>query len=92
VEAAQGLAERILEKTPTDIDEKLKTGYRMAMFREIEVEKLNELKSLYQQTKDHFREHPQEVEELTGKKDVELATLTIVSNAIMNLDEFLTKS
>jgi hypothetical protein len=92
VEAAQGLAERILEKTPTDIDEKLKTGYRMAMFRAINEKKLNELKFLYQQTKDHFREHPQEVEELTGKKDVELATLTIVSNAIMNLDEFLTKS
>lgn len=92
VEAAQGLAERILEKAPVDTDEKLRAGYRMAMFRGINEEKLNELKFLYQETKNHFQQHPREVEELIGKQDLELATLTIVSNAIMNLDEFLTKS
>ncbi|NBC64179.1 MAG: DUF1553 domain-containing protein, partial [Bacteroidetes bacterium] len=92
VEAAKGLAVRILEKTPNDIEQQLKTGYRLAMHQDIGREKLEDLKYLYQETKAHFQQHPVEAEELTGEQNIELATLTIVSNAIMNLDEFLTKS
>ena len=92
VEAAKGLAKRILEKTPNDIEQQLKTGYRLAMHQDIGTEKLEDLKYLYQETKVHFQQHPKEAEELTGEQNTEFATLTIVSNAIMNLDEFLTKS
>ncbi|MCG2587259.1 DUF1553 domain-containing protein [Rhodohalobacter sulfatireducens] len=92
VEAAKGLAERILEKTPNDIEQQLETGYRLAIQQDIGTEKLEDLKYLYQETKVHFRQHPKEAEELTGEQSIELAALTIVSNAIMNLDEFLTKS
>lgn len=92
VEAAKGLAERILEKTPENIEQQLKTGYRLAMFQDIGTDKLEDLKNLYEETNVHFRQHPKEAEELTGNQNIELATLTIVSSAIMNLDEFLTKS
>ncbi len=92
VEAARGLAERVLQNTPDNTEEQLRTGYRLAMFRDISPEKLAELKNLYRDTKKHFDEHPKAAEELTGKKDLQLATLTIVSSAIMNLDEFITKS
>ncbi|MDR8389537.1 DUF1553 domain-containing protein [Aliifodinibius sp. S!AR15-10] len=92
VEAARGLAERILEKAPKSTEQQLKTGYHLAMFQDIGTGKLEELKNLYRDTKAHFEQNPQAAEELTGKKDLELATLTIVSSAIMNLDEFITKS
>lgn len=92
VEAAKGLAERILEKTPENIEQQLKNSYRLAMLQDIGTKKLEDLKYLYQETNAHFRQHPKEAEELIGNQNIELATLTIVASAIMNLDEFLTKS
>lgn len=92
VEAARGLAERILEKAPQNTEQQLITGYRLAMFQDIKTDKLEDLKNLYRDTKAHFHQNPKAAEELTGKKDLELAALTIVSSAIMNLDEFITKS
>ncbi|MCW9708080.1 DUF1553 domain-containing protein [Fodinibius salsisoli] len=93
VEAAQGLAERMIKKAPKSTEEQLKTGYRLAMKQDIDPAKLKDLKNLYSDTKAHFQQHPKEAEELMGKKhNVQLATLTVVSSAIMNLDEFMTKS
>jgi len=92
IETAQGLAGRMMEAEPEDVEQQLKTGYKFAMFREINSGKLDQLKSLYEDAKQHFEENPHAVEELTGTEDEQLARLTIVANAIMNLDEFLTKS
>lgn len=92
VEAARGLAERIVNHAPENSEEQLKTGYRLATMQDISREKLADLKNLYYDTKRHFEDNPKAAEELTGKNDLQLATLTIVSSAIMNLDEFITKS
>lgn len=92
VEAASGLARRIIETASGETEEQLRTGYRLAMLREISPGKLEDLKNLYRDTKVHFRQNPKAAEELTGEENLQLATLTVVSSAIMNLDEFITKS
>ncbi|MDQ3395730.1 MAG: hypothetical protein M3512_16710, partial [Bacteroidota bacterium] len=74
------------------LEEQLKNGYRLAMLKEIDVKKLKELKLLYDDALQHFKDDPKAIRELTGHDDIALAALTIVANTIMNLDEFLTKS
>jgi hypothetical protein len=92
VEAAQGLASRMIEADPADLEKQLKAGYRFAMFRDIQPEKLEVLTSLYLDARQHFEENNEAIRELTGETDLQLAALTVAANAIMNLDEFLTKS
>ena len=90
MEAAQALAQQM--KEVDQVDEQIKIGYRLAMARDIDTGKLYELQLLYRQALQHFQEEPKAAEELTGGKDFALAALTVVANAIMNLDEFLTKA
>ncbi|MEX2640021.1 MAG: DUF1553 domain-containing protein, partial [Balneolales bacterium] len=92
MEMARHLAGRMRGADPQDVEKQLIAGYRFAMIRDIDPAKLEDLKELYRHAKLHFEENSDAAEELTGKKDVHLASLTVVANAIMNLDEFLTKS
>ncbi len=92
IEAAQALAGRMIEADPQDAEQQLKAGYRIAMVRDIDPTKLEELKALYREAKQYFEENNGAAEELTGKNDLQLAALTMAANVIMNLDEFLTKS
>ena len=58
-------------------------------------EKLSILKELYNSSLSDFKEKPKNIEEFIPFEtdtDANLAALTVVANAIMNLDEFLTKS
>lgn len=90
VEAAQALAKQM--QCVDQVEEQIKYGYRLAMVKEIDNEKLDKLQLLYEEAIQHFNEDPQAAEDLTGKKDLKLAALAIVGSAIMNLDEFLVKS
>lgn len=92
IEAAQNLAGRMIKAAPLNVEEQLKAGYRYALFRDIDPEKLEVMKELYLDAKDHFEENSDAAREFTGEDDLQLAALTVVANAIMNLDEFLTKS
>lgn len=90
VEAARALAQRM--KKSDQVEEQIKRGYYFAMVQEIDVKKLAELELLYKQALQHFKEDSAQAEEMVGEKDVNLAALTVVANAILNLDEFITKS
>ncbi|MEX2592165.1 MAG: DUF1553 domain-containing protein [Anditalea sp.] len=92
VEAAQALAEFMAEANVNLVDEQIKAGYRMAMLRDIGKEKLHDLQLLHEKALGYFKNDPEAAEKLTGKKDIKLAVLTVVASAIMNLDEFITKS
>jgi len=91
IEAAQALAKRVLEENKGQVEEQIKASYRLAMVREIDAAKLKDLLQLYEQGLDNFQNDSEAAENLTGRKDIKLATLTVVANAIMNLDEFITK-
>jgi hypothetical protein len=93
IEAAMGLAFRMLQADSTEVEEQINEGYRIAMAKEvIGMDKMEDLYQLYAEAFEYFQENPEEVEALVCKNDVQLASLTVVANAIMNLDEFITKS
>ncbi|MCK0136565.1 PSD1 and planctomycete cytochrome C domain-containing protein [Arenibacter sp. S6351L] len=77
------------------VDKSIRDGYRKAVLADITEEKLNVLKELYNSSLSDFQEKPKNIKEFIPFEtdtDANLAALTVVANAIMNLDEFLTKS
>jgi hypothetical protein len=56
--------------------------------------KLQILKDLYRKSIAYYQEKPEEIANITGEQkstNAHLAALTVVSNAILNLDEVITK-
>jgi hypothetical protein len=94
VEAAYHLAKTM--KTGSDLDESIGKGYEKATQSIIKGETLTVLKELYQTSLAEFENNMEAARDLLHFEDVdssaELAALTVVANAIMNLDEFLTKA
>ena len=90
MEAAYGLAQRMQEAE--QIEGQLRRGYKLAMCKEIEPEKLQDLQKLYEETHLQLEAQPEAVKKVAGEDDLELAALTVVANVILNLDEFITKS
>jgi hypothetical protein len=95
--AAQGLANKMMQ-VPGSVGEKLKKGYEAAIFKAPSSQKITILNQLYQQANSYFKNNPVEQSKFLGEKSkaakgtgTELAALTVVANAIMNLDEFITK-
>ena len=107
VEAAQALAGRMMAEGGPDLQDKLARGYRLALVREPEPKALRTLQALYHDALVHYRDRPDEgaalvhpvadttapplalAEEAAGQ--AEKAALTVVANAILNLDAFMMK-
>jgi hypothetical protein len=93
IETALGLALRMVKADQHQVEKQISEGYRIAMAKkEIDIKTMQELQLLYTEAFRHFEDNPEAAEALIGEKDVKLATLTVVANAIMNLNEFITKS
>ncbi|MGW9683983.1 DUF1553 domain-containing protein [Flagellimonas sp. 2504JD1-5] len=78
-----------------DIEEQLTQGYEKATLSEISPEKLEALKELYAASLNEFKNDNEGLIQFLhfdGNPTAELAALTVVANAIMNLDEFLSKA
>lgn len=78
-----------------DIDQSITAAYKRAILTEIRPTSLNNLKQLYEESIAEFSKNDGAAALLLpfeGKPTPELGALTIVANAILNLDEFLTKS
>ncbi|NNE75980.1 MAG: DUF1553 domain-containing protein [Pricia sp.] len=78
-----------------NVDQSIKSAYKRAMLAEIEPETLEALKDLYNNSLTEFTENKKASElflQFEDKPTPELGALTLVANAIMNLDEFLTKA
>ena len=75
-------------------EENISLGYEKATYTKITPVKLEALRELYENSLEEFKnENTNEpFFHLEKKPSAELAALTIVANAIMNLDEFLTKA
>ena len=93
LEASYQLAKNA--QVPNDIDKSISQSYERATFKQITPAGLNALKELYQISLAEFTEN----KEASGlflhfekKPTAELSALAVVANAIMNLDEFLTKA
>ena len=96
VEAARVLAQKALLQHQEDIEAAIAEAFRALSSRTIKSEELQVLLAIYQTELQRFRENPESLTALLGigeapvSKEVEqlpLAALTVVANALFNLDE-----
>jgi hypothetical protein len=90
MEAARALAHKMIEKGE-DTQSRIREGYKRALLQEGDEETLATLEELYQESINYYALFPETITEMAGREDATLAALTVVANAIMNLDEFVTK-
>jgi hypothetical protein len=99
VDAAQGLARRIVREAPPDPAARAAYGFRLCVTRTPEPEELQLLLSGFHRERDHFATDPRTAREVVGSAGEpvahsglpELAAWTVVASALLNLDETLTK-
>ena len=94
LEAADSLASYMCKGGNMNPVEGLKLGYERVMLRAIDQDKLGLLSQLFEESWDHY-EHKEEgfCEEFpdSGISDPQWAAYRVVANAMLNLDEFITK-
>ena len=100
MEAARIFAERILRESGSQTSERIDYAFKVALARGPSAEEKNVLAALYEKVRAHYQNDPELVldlmslgeskppEQLNG---TEVAAWTAVSNAILNLDETITK-
>ncbi len=100
VEAARKMAERLLRKGHSDPGDTAKYGFKLVTCREPKPSELAVLLDLYRWQRDYFEKNPPAAEQLLqvgeSPRDEqlpaqELAAWTMVCNALLNLDETITK-
>ena len=91
MEAALGLA-KFMNAAADDTGQQISAGYYQAIKSSISDDKLAALAKLYKETLPYYENNKEEARKVAGSHDPELAALTIVASALINLDEFLTKS
>jgi len=97
LEAAQALAKKVQHFAKGNVQKGIAYGYEQVMKQALSPAKLEALEKLYGQAMQQYAEHKEQACELLHKKqfeqgDDEQAAYTIMVNALLNLDEFLTKS
>ncbi len=92
VVASRFFAKKMNDKK-ADVRQQIGEGYKMLVFREISDKKLGVLKKLYDDSLIEFQKNKISSEKLIGEKNAtpELAAMTVVANAMLNLDEIITK-
>lgn len=105
LEAARHLARQMQKEARGDTRQQINKGYELVMYKPINTVKQASLEKLYQKSLETFRSDSSKAAQLLGyrspaggravllKNDQqELAALTVVANAILNLNEVITKS
>jgi hypothetical protein len=96
IEAAQGLAKRMLKLRETDSD-RLAGGFRVCVSRHPTDNELNELKKLLSESRTWYQANEAEAKGLIGGLAAQGITATenaawvVAARVLLNLDEFLTR-
>ena len=93
VEASNRLAQKVFSKTQNP-ENQIINCYKSALQHNPNSKDLKALENLYEISLEQFKKKPLEMKAyLKGnqKPNAELAALSVVANAIINLDEFVTK-
>jgi hypothetical protein len=100
VEAARGLAERVLREEPMDPDKRIVRAFRYTLGRVPQPDEVGVLRKTYTQQLANFQQDPNAAKELlkVGESPLtrptnpaELAAMTAVANVLLNLNETITK-
>ena len=100
VEAARGLAERVMQEEPSDLDKRLLKAFRHTLGRMPKDDELDILKKTYETQHENFKEDAKAADEFLkvgeskmpdGVDKVELAAMTATANVLLNLNEAITK-
>ena len=100
VEAARGLAERMIKQGGDSVEDRIAFGHRVVLARSPEPKVLDILTTGFEDYLDTFRSNPEKADKLiaigASKADDQmdnayLAAMTTVSNILLNLDQTLTK-
>lgn len=91
VEAARALAKKMIESDPSSSKNAIRHGYRLLTFRDIPGTKLNVLNTLYDEVALTYKADTAALHALTKDKDAtyQLGAMTVVANALLNLDEVI---
>lgn len=92
-EVSVALAKRMIEEGGSGIKSRINMGYKIALAHDCDQEMLDKLLEIYNNSYEYYRANPGKAVKMTGSNDnvEEIAPLTIVAIAIINLDEFITK-
>jgi hypothetical protein len=92
VVAARSLAKGMMNHK-TQPKEQIRAGYKTILIRDISDQKLYVLEGLYDEALKEYRQDKMAATKLAAERNAtpELAAMTIVANALLNLDEVITK-
>lgn len=90
-EAAQAMGRRIIKEGGSTIRSRAIFGFRLVVSRRPTDEELKDLVGAYQRMHERLASNDKETQALVGKADPDLGAWTMMSNALLNLDETLTK-
>jgi hypothetical protein len=100
VEAARGLAQRVLKEEPTDLDRRLVRAFRHTLGRKPQPDEVAVLKQTHEQQLARFKADPAAAKALIAVGESKapessdpaaLAAMTAVANVLLNLNETITK-
>jgi hypothetical protein len=100
IEAAQGLARRVLKDGGTTLESKATLAFRLALIRPPTGNERSRVIALYQQAHDTYAKDPKNAKTLAtvplgdlpeGVDVIDAAAWTVVGNVVLNLDETLSK-
>ena len=93
---ARHFAAWMWEKNPGNIDQQISSGYERMMYKAIPDGKKKILRELYEKALTIYRKDEESRQQMAGaeikSKQPEAAALVVVANAMLNLDEVITKS
>jgi hypothetical protein len=85
-----------MQKAAKDPGQQISQGYEMALYKPISADKLAVLVRLYNESLQKFRKDKDKTHEMIGENgehnNPETAAMVVVANAILNLDEVITKN
>jgi hypothetical protein len=92
VEMAYQFAKSTLAKSQGNVEKAISIAYQKATGRVISKEKQAILLQLFADTKKKYALRPKDAQALAHSTDPSLASMTLICNTILNLDEVITKS
>lgn len=90
-EAAQAMARRIEAEGGSDTVSRAVYGFRLVTCRQPSSKESESIVQAYEKQRQHFASNLKEAESVYGKPDPDLASWTMISNTLLNLDETVTK-